>query len=82
MIDTVDRCSDKPPAEVVSAFIEAMHGWELTSWARSRQFRGTERDAEHWTETGAAQALIQATYLTPRRRGLRGAADDSEAARL
>lgn len=45
-----------------------MYEWELASWARSRQFHGTERAAEHWAETGAAHALIQATYLGPKRR--------------
>lgn len=47
-----------PPDAVVRAFIAAMNAWELASWKRSREFRGTDRAAEHWPQTSHALAEV------------------------
>ncbi len=45
-----------------------MNEWELASWERMRQLRGTERSQEHWSEAARTLALVHSTHLTPRQR--------------
>lgn len=60
--------SPEAAATAVEAFIAAKNEWEVASWKRMREARGTEQSQEHWAEAARTLALVHDVYLTPRRR--------------
>jgi hypothetical protein len=59
--------SEADAESVVTAFIRAMHEWELDAWRTERGAR-QGRDPEPWTEIRAGQERVFAAYCTTRDR--------------
>ncbi len=63
-----DVSEDLPPDAIVTAFIEAMHVWEVNAWAASRRARGTPQAEDYQVEVSAACDRVFAQFCTPRKR--------------
>jgi NTF2 fold immunity protein len=59
---------DLLPDAVVTAFIEAMHRWEVDAWAASRGARGTPQAEDYLVEVAAACDSVFTRFCTPRKR--------------
>jgi hypothetical protein len=59
---------DLLPDAVVTAFIDAMHQWEVDAWAASRRARETPQAADHLVEVAGACDQVFARLCAPRER--------------